>query len=299
MGIVEDVLSNFQSVLAKMEYCIINAESEFSTQVQNAFQPSLNLQEFPTAVAVMAKGSKNGRFDGAFTTPELVDWMEQVEIAHTGGAPVKSQAARNAQAQARTPEDSMADDDDEDVGGAQAGGEPKKKKKRKGNSNRATQFYYRGRAMNEEQTSGMISASMWCPKALFFVDQYNEQINATMRAVEEYYRRRVMVIALPPTQKMYQLTFGPGFQYPHLIMSNPPADIKDPKAVTTFHAMSGSVTNTEAVLEHVGSFALNFSITYLDLEPTKLLATSMDDPSFCASSAELCTLFFIEVSTVY
>jgi hypothetical protein len=89
-------------------------------------------------------------------------------------------------------------------------GKPKAKRKRK--SARATKFYYRGREMEETQVSGMISASMWCPKALFFVDKYTAEINATIAAVEEYYRRRVMVIALPPAQTMYQLTFGPNFQ---------------------------------------------------------------------------------------
>jgi hypothetical protein len=60
--------------------------------------------------------------------------------------------------------------------------------------------------MKEAAVNKLISATPWCPKALFFVDEYNEQVNATMRAVEEYYRRRVMVIALPPMQTLYSVS---------------------------------------------------------------------------------------------
>jgi hypothetical protein len=55
MAVVEDVLSSFQSVLAKMDFCIIGATSALSPAVQNAFQPALGLQNYPTAVAVMAQ----------------------------------------------------------------------------------------------------------------------------------------------------------------------------------------------------------------------------------------------------
>jgi hypothetical protein len=71
---------------------------------------------------------------------------------------------------------------------------------------KAKLFYHRGRAMKEAAVNKLISATPWCPKALFFVDEYNEQVNATMRAVEEYYRRRVMVIALPPMQTLYSVS---------------------------------------------------------------------------------------------